>query len=186
MKLIRFITMEEGKKLISKEPKREYKLAYALALGSGLRLSEVVGYKGISKRINKKTKEIIEKPIEIKPLTQEQVDLKNHTIRIFGKGGKERITVTSPLLNETNINLLPLSINRRTIQIRIKKLGFKVLGKEITFHTLRHGFANYMANENNVPLPYLQSLLGHSRLDTTGIYTQSNPKQAIETAWEKF
>jgi len=168
-KLIRFITMEEGKKLISKEKDKKFKLAYALALGSGLRLSEVVGYQS-----------------KIKPLTKEQIDLQSHTIRVFGKGGKERITVTSPFLNENNINLLPLKLNRRTVQRRITNLGKKFLGKDITFHTLRHGFANYMANEKQVPLPMVQSMLGHSRLDTTGIYTKSNPVQAIQTAWEKF
>jgi len=168
-KLVRFITMEEGKKLISKERDKKFKLAYALALGSGLRISEVLGYKD-----------------KIKPLTKEQIDLDTHSIRIFGKGGKERITVTSPMLNEKNIKMLPLKINRRKIQRRIKVLGEKILGKEITFHTLRHGFANFMANVKNVPLPMVQQMLGHSRLDTTGIYTKSNPIQSINTAWEKF
>jgi len=28
--------------------------------------------------------------------------------------------------------------------------------------------------------------MGHSRIDTTGIYTKANPKQAIEKAWESF
>jgi len=168
-KLVRFITMDEGKRLIAKERDKKFKLAYVLALGSGLRLSEVLGYKD-----------------RIKPLSKEQVNLQEHTIRIFGKGEKERITVTSPWLNETNIRLLPLKINRRTIQRRIKTLGIKTLGRGITFHTLRHGFANFMANERNIPLPMLQSMLGHSRLDTTGIYTKSNPTQAIQTAWEQF
>lgn len=168
-KLIRFITIEEGKNLIAAEKNKEFKLAYALALGSGLRISEVLGYKG-----------------RIQPLTKEQIDLKTHQIRILGKGNKERITVTSPWLNEKNINLLPLKINRRTLQRRIALLGKKVLNKEITYHTLRHGFANFMVNEKNIPLPMVQSMLGHSRLDTTGIYTKSNPKQAVEIAWEAF
>jgi len=43
-----------------------------------------------------------------------------------------------------------------------------------------------MVNEKNVPLPMVQSMLGHSRLDTTGIYTKSNPVQAIERAWQSF
>lgn len=167
--LVRFITMEEGLTLIRAEKNKKFKLAFALALGSGLRLSEVVGYLD-----------------KISPLTKEQIDLAAHTIRIFGKGGKERITVTSPMLNETNILLLPLKLNRRTVQRRITVLGQRVLKKNITFHTLRHGFANYMANEKQVPLPMVQSMLGHSRLDTTGIYTKSNPIQAIQTAWEKF
>lgn len=171
-KLIRFITMEDGKKLISAEKDKRFKLAYALALGSGLRLSEVIGYNGLKNKIP--------------PLSREQVDLEKHTIRIFGKGGKERITVTSPMLNETNLKLLPLSINRRTLQRRTEALGKRILNKKVTFHVLRHGFANFMANEKNVPLPMLQTMLGHSRLNTTGIYTQSNPVQAINTAWESF
>lgn len=168
-KLIRFIDKEEFNKILKAENKKEYKLAYALAFGSGLRLSEVLGYKD-----------------KIKPLIQEQIDLRAHTIRILGKGNKERITVTSPMLNENNIKLLPLNINRRTLQRHIKILGMKVLGKELTFHTLRHGFANFMVNEKNIPLPMAQTMLGHSRLDTTGIYTKANPRQAIETAWEVF
>lgn len=168
-KLVRFITMDEGRKIIAAEKDRKYKLAYALAIGSGLRISEVIGLGD-----------------KIKPLIKEQINLEAHTIRIYGKGGKERITVTSPMLNETNIKLLPLKINRRTLQRRIQVLGKKVLGRNITFHTLRHGFANFMANEKNIALPMLQAMLGHSRLDTTGIYTKSNPIQAINTAWEKF
>jgi len=180
-KLIRFITMEEGKKLIAKEPDKKFKLAYALALGSGLRLSEVLGYKNTDlKKVQ--TREFW----KIKPLTPEQINLKEHTIRVLGKGNKERITVTSPMLNETNIKMLPLKINRRMIQRRILKLGESVLGRKITYHTLRHGFANFMVNEKNVPLPMVQSMLGHSRLDTTGIYLHVNPKKALEGARDVF
>lgn len=168
-KLIRFITMEEGKKLIASSKDKKLKLAMALALGSGLRISEVIGYKD-----------------KIPALAKENIDLEKHQIRIFGKGGKERITVTSPMLNQTNIEILPLKLNRRTLQRQVMKLGLKILGRKITFHTLRHGFANFMVNDKNVPLPMVQSMLGHSRLSTTGIYTQSNPQKAIETAWEKF
>ena len=155
--------------MIAATKDKKLKLAMALALGSGLRISEVIGYKD-----------------KIKPLTEEQINLETHQIRVYGKGGKERITVTSPMLNSSNIKLLPLKMNRRTLQRRVNKLGEKVLGRKITFHTLRHGFANFMVNDKNVPLPMVQGMLGHSRLSTTGIYTQSNPQKAIETAWEKF
>ena len=68
----------------------------------------------------------------------------------------------------------------------ISKKKKKVLGKKISPHTLRHGFGNYMANEINEPLPRVQSYLGHSRLDTTGIYLHADPKKAIEGAVEAF
>lgn len=174
LKLIKYITLEEFNKLLKAEKDKNYKLAYVLAFGSGLRISEIIGY----------TKPNGE---EIKPLQKEQIDLAAHQIRVIGgKGNKDRITVTSPWLNDTNLAYLPLNINRRTLQHRITALGKKVLNKEISFHTLRHGFGNYMANDKNLPLPMLQGLLGHSRLDVTGIYTKANPKQAISKAWESF
>ena len=163
MKLIKYITIEEFKKLLSSEKKKEYKLAYALGFGSGLRISEV---------------------LKLKP---EDINLQTHQIFISqAKGKKDRITVTNPWLNSNNIKLLPLKIKLRTIQYHTKTLGRRVLGKDISFHTLRHGFGNFMVNEKNVPMPQVQSLMGHSRIDTTGIYTKANPKQAIETAWEVF
>ena len=172
-KLVRFIEIEEFKKVLRAEKDRKFKLAYVLGFGSGLRISEIVGP---AKNSNK----------EIKPLTKDQVNLKSHTIKVFGKGSKERITMTSPWLNETNIKLLPLKINRRTLQNRFSKLCDKVLGRKLNFHTLRHGWANHLANERNLPLAQLQALGGWSRLDTVGIYTKANPKKAVEAAFESF
>jgi len=79
-----------------------------------------------------------------------------------------------------------LKINRRTLQRRFTVLAKKVLGRDISMHTLRHGFGNYMTNIKEIPLPMVQQMLGHSRLDTTGIYTKSNPKNTTDTAWEAF
>jgi site-specific recombinase XerC len=168
-KLIKFITLEEFKKVLKAEKDREYKLAYALGFGSGLRISEIVGLDNI-----------------IKPLHPEQVNLQTHQIKVFGKGGKERITMMSKWVNEKNIKLLPLSINRRTLQRRFTDLCMKVLGKRLSFHSLRHGFANHLVNVKKMPLPMVQGFLGHSRLSTTGIYTRANPVKAVEQAWEVF
>ena len=185
-KLVRYIEIEEFKRILSTEKDKRFKMAYVLAFGSGLRLSEIIGFKGKSRKKDKKTGEYIEKETEIFPITKEQIDLEKHQIRIFGKRGKERITVTNPWLNKTNIDILPLDLKRRTLQGRFTRLCKKVLNKPLNFHTLRHGFANYMANDKNVPLPMVQQMLGHSRLDTTGIYTKANPVKTIETAWESF
>ena len=172
-KLIRYIEIEEFKKVLKAEPDKKLKLAYVLGFGSGLRISEIAGAASNSNQ-------------DIKPLQSSQVDLQAHTIKVFGKGGKERITCTSPWLNENNIKLLPLKIQRRTLQNRFKKLCKKILGRDLNFHTLRHGFANYMANDKNLPLPQLQALGGWARLDTVGIYTKANPVKAIKAAWESF
>lgn len=210
-KLIKFITFEEFKKLYSKTKDRHTKLAEILGFGSGLRLSEVVGFRKalsrcckvevIKKREGKKKhcfcsecnnqlklSDIIRSKTEwdIPPLMPGNINLISHQIKILGKGNKERITVASPALKEEHLKLLPITIPRRTLQYRIQALSEKHLGKKISFHTLRHGFGNFMVNEKNLPLPMVQGMLGHSRLDTTGIYTKANPKQAIDKAWESF
>lgn len=173
-KLISFLTMEEVGKLIKSAPTRQLKLAISLGAGSGLRISEIVGGK-------RKDGE------NIPPLTKDMINLATHQIRIVqGKGKKDRITVTSPYLNQTNIQILPIKMPVRTLQWQFTKLCERVLKKKCNFHMLRHSFGNYMANDKGLAMPLLQQLMGHSRIDTTGVYTRANPVQAIEKAWESF
>jgi integrase/recombinase XerD len=174
-KLITFLTMEEVNRLIKEAKTKELKLAISLGAGSGLRISEIVGGKRKKDNTN------------IPPLTSDMVDLVTHQIRVVqGKGKKDRITVTSPWLNKTNISALPIILPQRTLQYQFTSLCKRVLKKSCNFHMLRHSFGNFMVNEKNVPLPQVQALMGHSRIDTTGIYTKANPVQAIGRAWEAF
>lgn len=171
-KRIEWIDFEEFKKLYAAEKKKEMKLAMLLGFGSGLRISEIVGYKRSTGS-------------SIPPLTKDKIDLPKHQIRIdSAKGGKWRTTVTPINLSENMLKLLPIKMARRTIQDRFSKLTQRVLGKHMSFHILRHGFANYQINVLKVPLPIVQQMLGHSRLDTTGIYTKANPEFAIGEAWK--
>ena len=174
-KLIRFISLDEFKKVLKAEKNPRYRLAYVLGFGSGLRISEIVGP-------DKKSNQ------EIKPLTSDQINFQTKQIKVLGKGGKERVTVINPLfpLNESHLKLLPLQISRRTLQDRFRKLCIKTLGKELNFHTLRHGFANHYINERGLPITMVQGLGGWSRLDTVGIYAKANPVQAINKVWEGF
>lgn len=173
-KLIKYLTVDDFEKIFKTEKKAKYKLVYLLGFFSGLRISEIIGYK-------------IKGQWKIKPLMPEQIDLQAHQIKVIGgKGLKDRITVTPKQLKEEHLKFLPLDIPRRTLQQHFSKLAFRVLGKKMSFHTLRHGFGNYQVNEKNLPLPMLQSLMGHSRIDTTGVYVKANPKQAIDRAWDNF
>jgi site-specific recombinase XerD len=78
-----------------------------------------------------------------------------------------------------------MKIKRRSLQSFITKLAKDVLHRPLSFHTLRHGFGSHLAGLG-VPLHQVQMLMGHSRLDTTGIYLHANPKDAIDKAQELF
>lgn len=146
---------------------RQYRLAMLLGFEAGMRISEIVGLEN-----------------KIQPLTKEQVE--PSSIRIIqGKGKKDRIVPRPKRLNETARKMLPLKIQRRALQRFVIKLGKEVLGKHITFHTLRHGFGSHLAGQGR-PLHEIQMLMGHSRLDTTGIYLHANPAEAISKAREVF
>jgi len=162
-KLPQIITKEEYEKLLEAEKGKEYKLAYMLGFEAGMRISEIVGWKE-----------------KVPALTADRVD--EVSIRIIsGKGGKDRIVPRPKRLNETAKKMLPLNIKRRNLQHRFKKLSLKILGKDLHFHCLRHGFCTYLVNQGR-PLHEVQMLAGHSRLDTTGIYLHTDPRKAIESA----
>ena len=213
-KRIEYIEFDEVKKIYKAEKDKSTKLAILLGFGSGLRISEIIGLeKEISpcckaeviterRKLTGKTlkfkvcsnckKDVKQSEIKrkkgewlIPPLTKDKVDLVKHQIRIdLAKGGKWRVTVTPPALEESMLSLLPINIPRRTLQDRFCRLTKKTLGKRMSFHILRHGFGNYQVNVLHVPLPIVQQLMGHSRLDTTGIYTKANPEFAIQQSWK--
>lgn len=152
---------------IKKSKLQMYRLAMLLGFEAGMRISEIVGYKDI-----------------IPPLDKSQVEVSSIRI-IQGKGKKDRVVPRPKRMNQNAINMLPLKIKRRALQSFITKLSKGVLGKKISFHTLRHGFGSHLASQGR-PLHEIQMLLGHSRLDTTGIYLHANPKKALEGARDVF
>jgi len=168
-KLPKIITQEEFEKVLAATKKKEHKLAFMLAFEAGMRLSEIVGYQDKVPRLQKS-----------------QIDSQQNTIRIIsGKGGKDRVVPLPRRVNATAIKMLPLKVSRRTLQMKATEMGQKVLGKHITFHTFRHGFGSHMAGMGR-PLHEIQMLMGHSRLDTTGIYLHANPIQALQGARDVF
>jgi integrase len=216
MKRIEFISPEEFATLYKYERDKEMKLIMLLAFGAGLRISEIIGLKKkvsnchkadlILKRVisgNRKFKvyycskcnaELTFDDLrysgegwEIPPLTADKVDLDNHRIRIDkAKNDKWRVVPTPPLLTQDYLKYLPIKTPMRTVQHRFMKLSIKALGKKVSIHILRHGFGNYLANVLKASLPTVQSLMGHSRVDTTGIYTKVNPEEAIQGIWKQM
>lgn len=155
------------KSKLMKKRIREVRLAMLLGFEAGMRISEIIGYKD---KVPKLTKDKIR-----------DADI----IITSGKGGKDRIVPRPLRLSKSQFEMLPLSVSRRTIQKRVEEIGYDVLKRKISFHTLRHGFGSHLAGEGR-PLHEIQMLMGHSRLDTTGIYLHANPKNAIEGARGSF
>ena len=133
---------------------------------------------------------------ELSHLKISSMDLNKSTIRITGKGNKERIIpICSPdsqkalncyfkiyrkrienaeyfFLNRLNNRLSEQSI-RFMIKKHVKYLNIDI---NITPHMFRHSLAT-MLMENEVDIRYIQDLLGHSSISTTQIYLSVNKKK---------
>ena len=122
------------------------------------------------------------------------IDINNKTIRILGKGSKERIVFygstcseilelylsdgRNTLLNKKNNDYLIIGaykkdkpLTTRSVQLILNDIIEKAsIKKKVTPHVLRHTFATHLLNEG-CDILIVKELLGHSSLDTTGIYT---------------
>ncbi len=131
--------------------------------------------------------------IELHLLNVEHVDQVGGTVRVQGKGDKERVvpigkiaidvmqsylrtwkkegriqSVTSgPLIYNKFGNRLSTRGIRRAVSSVAEKAG---LSEEVSPHTIRHSFATHML-QNGADLRTLQEMLGHENLQTTEIYT---------------
>ena len=70
------------------------------------------------------------------------------------------------------------------MQNRFKAHAQKVLNKNMSFHILRHGFGNYCVNVLKMPMPMVQSYMGHSSVAVTGVYAKANPEEAVNQFWK--
>lgn len=127
------------------------------------------------------------------------IDLSNNTIRISGKGEKERLVVFG---DKTKVNILKYLdreitdhggflfpsklkkkkvknnfITSRTIYNIVKKyIKFISNNEKLGPHSLRHSFATHLL-QNGSDLMAIKDLLGHSSLGSTQIYTHLDTKQ---------
>lgn len=125
----------------------------------------------------------------------------NSTLRILGKGNKERIVYLNqacvdsiqqylavrPKDSVKDRNALFLSnrgirISPKTVQYIVKKYLSKIglSGTGYSVHKLRHTAATLMYRYGNVDIRVLQDILGHANLGTTEIYTHTSSSQMEE------
>jgi site-specific recombinase XerD len=112
-------------------------------------------------------------------LDLEDVDFEQETVRVLGKGGKERVV---PLGEEAALWLARYLRNGRPqlvrdaesalfVSARGRRLDTSTLRRVIPHpHHLRHAFATHLL-EGGADLRVIQELLGHSSLSTTQVYS---------------
>jgi integrase/recombinase XerC len=137
---------------------------------------------------------------ELLALDVKHVDFIGETVKVMGKGAKERIVpVGGPALNAiqcyrqqavvTSGPLFLSSRSRRITQQAVDQLLKKYLKRSsipfaISPHKLRHSFATHLLDAG-ADLRSVQALLGHASLSTTQIYThvtKERLKKAYDTA----
>ena len=128
------------------------------------------------------------------------IDIKERTVKILGKGSKERIVVfgnnTKDILelylnngryklSKGNNDYLFLNKDGNRLSVRyVRKIIDDIIFKasitmHVSPHMLRHTFATDMLN-NGADLVSVKDLLGHESLNTTSIYTHVSDDKISE------
>jgi integrase/recombinase XerC len=152
-----------------------------LLYASGLRVSEVVG------------------------LEVAGVDLDERTVRVWGKGSRERVVMMGgpaaraverylrdgrPRLVRGKQTALLLNrdggrLSQRAVQLLVRRYALAAgLDRSVHPHLLRHTFATHLL-DGGADLRVVQTLLGHSNVNTTQIYThvsEAAKRRSIEEA----
>lgn len=126
------------------------------------------------------------------------INLPSNSVRVIGKGDKERIIPIHSravqaietylrkgrvqFLKDTEEKALFLNprgerLTRQGLWLIIKHYVERAgLDPDITPHTLRHSFATHMLESNEATLVDVQQFLGHANISTTQIYTRVTSK----------
>ncbi len=155
------------------------KLVIEMLYGTGIRLSELIGIK------------------------ENDYNPYSHTIKVLGKGNKERIIPTNTSLDsliksylttkrahfETSLNYLLLTDKgEKMYPMFVQRLVKKYLSIVTTLekkspHVLRHTFATHLL-DRGAELNAIKDMLGHSSLAATQVYTH-NTLEKLKQVFEK-
>ncbi|MES2309387.1 MAG: tyrosine-type recombinase/integrase, partial [Verrucomicrobiota bacterium] len=136
---------------------------------------------------------------ELCRLKKSDLDFDTSSIRVFGKGAKERVAILGAhAIHAIQVYLaepLPASeflwigeegkpLSTRSIQLLLKEyLKWGGLPVTLSPHKLRHSFATHLLN-HGADLRSVQEMLGHSQITTTQIYTAVSTER-MKQVYEK-
>ena len=182
----KYLNLNESKELLSKTilSENKYKIRnYAITcifLNCCIRLNELVS------------------------INLSDIKFDERTVKIHGKGNKERILYLNDAVLEAIKNYLEIRpqlnaaypdykalflsnrnqrISRRNVQQIIKNeiiTTFNEIKKNIHTHSLRHTGATLMYDINNTDIKVIQEILGHISISSTEIYTHVSDKRLKE------
>lgn len=141
---------------------------------------------------------------EVHGLNLPDLDMAGHTLRVTGKGNKERevlfglpahdalhdyLIARRLMIRQDEpavfVNRDGARMARASIGNMVRKYGKRALGKRVHVHTLRHSFATAMLDGGS-DLRVVQELLGHASPSTTTIYlhvTDAQQRKVYDRAW---
>lgn len=161
-KLPTILSKTEVKKMIEVTQNLKHRTIISLLYGAGLRVGEVVRLRMNAIDFDRNIIHVVQSkgakdritllPQELKAILLIQRDLKDTNDFLFTNGRGGRLT-------------------EATVQKIVSHAAVKAdIGKTVSPHTLRHSFATHLL-EAGTDIRYIQSLLGHAKLETTQIYT---------------
>lgn len=157
--LPRVVTMRQVREVVSTCPDIEAREAIAVMVSTGIRVSEYVS------------------------LSPDSINTTERTIRVLGKGNKERIVsygdFAAVYVHSLRGRLLTRSqqVSPREVR-RMVWSAFNAHGVQCSPHVLRHTFATE-ALRAGLSLQAVSQLLGHESISTTQIYLHLLPTEAV-------
>ncbi|HEY6007109.1 MAG TPA: tyrosine recombinase XerC [Geobacteraceae bacterium] len=199
--LLRTGSVEKNPAELVSTPKREKKLPYHLSIDEVTTLVEAPrGVELLSLRDRAILETLYSCGIRVSELVGLDiggVDLHERSVRVLGKGGKERLVplgpaaataiaaylaarnqppVDAPLITNARGGRLTRRSVARVVDRYIIRLATM---KKVSPHTLRHTFATHLL-EGGADLRAIQELLGHASLSTTQKYTHVSIDRLME------
>lgn len=127
---------------------------------------------------------------ELAKLTSDRIEWSYNRISLYGKGGVRRVVHlperTKKLLDAHFSHRKDFGIPVRTIQHIVGVVGRRAgIRKRVHPHILRHTFS-ITAIKRGINPKVLQVILGHTRLETTNIYLNMSPEDALAEFKKKW